>query len=201
MCSASPLASSIASQNSSRSNGKADTPWNHVDVTFSRDGELLAAQLHDFLPSGEFARLGRVMVWDTADPSEPVFNLVLPQFSHVALSPRGHRLLRRVGIELLTDQAALGFRNSGRGARVTFQDGHVEEAGVVTAADGLHSVAHKLLVDDQPVNSAYVAYRGAMPIEQAATTTSPRGTSCCTPVRSATSCSTGGGGCSTVTRS
>jgi WD40 repeat protein/DNA-binding SARP family transcriptional activator len=68
------------------------TPWNHVDVTFGRDGELLAAQLHEFLPSGRFARLGRVMVWDTADPSEPVFNVVLPQFSHVALSPRGQRL-------------------------------------------------------------------------------------------------------------
>lgn len=68
------------------------TPWNHVDLTFSRDGESLAAQLHRFLPIGEFARLGRVMVWDTADPSEPVFSILLPQFSHVALSPRGHRL-------------------------------------------------------------------------------------------------------------
>ena len=44
------------------------------------------------LPSGEFARLGRVMVWDTADPSEPVFSVTLPEFSHVALSPRGSRL-------------------------------------------------------------------------------------------------------------
>lgn len=68
------------------------TPWNHVDVTFSRDGASLAAQLHRFLPSGEFARLGRVMVWDTAQPSEPLFGILLPQFSHVALSPRGHRL-------------------------------------------------------------------------------------------------------------
>jgi len=68
------------------------TPWNHVDVTFSGDGERFAAQLHQFTPSGEFARLGRVMVWDTADPSEPVFSTVLPQYSHLALSPRSDRL-------------------------------------------------------------------------------------------------------------
>jgi salicylate hydroxylase len=40
---------------------------------------------------------------------------------------------------------------------------------VVVAADGLYSVARKLLSDDQPVSSAYVAYRGAIPIAQAAT--------------------------------
>ena len=69
-------------------------------------------------------------------------------------------------MELVTHQVAVDFENSDRGARVTFEDGHVEEAGLVIAADGLHSVARRLLVDDQPVNSAYVAYRGAMPIEQ-----------------------------------
>ncbi len=68
------------------------TPWNHVDVSFSGDGERFAAQLHRFLPSEEFARLGRVMVWDTADPSEPSVSILLPSFSHVALSPRGDRL-------------------------------------------------------------------------------------------------------------
>jgi WD40 repeat protein/DNA-binding SARP family transcriptional activator len=68
------------------------TPSNHVDVTYSRDGGSFAAQLHRFPPLGEPARLGRVMVWDTADPSTPVLSIVLPRFSHVALSPRGHRL-------------------------------------------------------------------------------------------------------------
>jgi salicylate hydroxylase len=76
------------------------------------------------------------------------------------------RACERAGVELLTDQKAVSFENSDHGARVTFEDGHVEEAEVVLAADGLHSVARRLLVDDQPVNSAYVAYRGAMPIEQ-----------------------------------
>jgi salicylate hydroxylase len=67
----------------------------------------------------------------------------------------------------VNNQRAVGFDNTDRGAAVTFEDGHVEEAAVVIAADGLHSVARRLLVDDQPVNSAYVAYRGAVPIEQA----------------------------------
>ena len=67
-------------------------PANNVDVTFSGDGKRLAGQFHRFLPIGEFARIGRVLVWDTADPSEPVFSIRLPPFAHVALSPRGDRL-------------------------------------------------------------------------------------------------------------
>ncbi|NED55648.1 3-hydroxybenzoate 6-hydroxylase, partial [Micromonospora aurantiaca] len=48
-------------------------------------------------------------------------------------------------------------------ARVTLADGHTEEAQVVIAADGLHSVARALMSDDEPVSSAYVAYRGTVP--------------------------------------
>ena len=76
------------------------------------------------------------------------------------------RACQRAGVELVTGQTAVGFENSPRGARVSFADGHLEEAPLVVAADGLHSVARRLLVDDQPVSSCYVAYRGAMPIEQ-----------------------------------
>ena len=68
------------------------TPSNNVDVTFSGDGRFLAAQVHRFLPGGEFAHLGRVMVWDTADPAKPVLSLRLPGLAHVAPSPRGNRL-------------------------------------------------------------------------------------------------------------
>ena len=75
------------------------------------------------------------------------------------------RACQRAGVELLTDQTVVGYENTERGAKATFADGHVEEAEVVIAADGLFSVARQLLVDDQPVSSAYVAYRGAMPIE------------------------------------
>lgn len=76
------------------------------------------------------------------------------------------RACRRTGVELLTDRRAVDYRNTATGAQVLLADGTVEEAAVVIAADGLHSVARGLLVDDEPVSSAYVAYRAALPIEQ-----------------------------------
>lgn len=81
------------------------------------------------------------------------------------------RAAQRLGVDLRTGMAATGYENvtlpSGQpGARVTFADGSTDQAETVIAADGLHSVARGLLVDDDPVNSAYVAYRGAVPIEK-----------------------------------
>lgn len=81
------------------------------------------------------------------------------------------RAAQRLGVDLRTGMAATGYDNvtlpSGLpGARVTFADGSADQAETVIAADGLHSVARGLLVDDEPVNSAYVAYRGAVPIEK-----------------------------------
>ena len=75
------------------------------------------------------------------------------------------RACRRAGVELLTDQLVTDYQNTGTGARVRLADGRVHEAALVIAADGLHSVARQLLVGDTAVNSAYVAYRGAVPIE------------------------------------
>ena len=81
------------------------------------------------------------------------------------------RAAERLGVDLRTGMAATAYENvtlasGGSGARVTFTDGSTPEAEAVIAADGLHSVARRLLVDDEPVNSAYVAYRGAVPIEK-----------------------------------
>jgi salicylate hydroxylase len=73
---------------------------------------------------------------------------------------------REIGVGLRTNQKVTSFENTAGGARVTVADGSPHEARVVIAADGLHSVARKLLTDDEPVNSAYVAYRGAVPIEK-----------------------------------
>jgi salicylate hydroxylase len=73
---------------------------------------------------------------------------------------------RENGVDLRTSQKVTSFENTAGGARVTVADGSAHEARVVIAADGLHSVARKLLADDEPVNSAYVAYRGAVPIEK-----------------------------------
>ncbi|MFF4575331.1 FAD-dependent monooxygenase [Streptomyces sp. NPDC001410] len=73
------------------------------------------------------------------------------------------RACRRAGVDLVTSQKAVGYENTADGARVSFADGHTEQAEVVIAADGLHSVARRLLSEDRPVSSAYVAYRGTVP--------------------------------------
>ncbi|WP_189902555.1 FAD-dependent oxidoreductase [Streptomyces spiralis] len=75
------------------------------------------------------------------------------------------RACERAGVELVTEAQVTSYESTGDGARVTLASGETHEAGVVIAADGLHSVARKLLVDDEPVSSAYVAYRGTVPAE------------------------------------
>jgi 2-polyprenyl-6-methoxyphenol hydroxylase-like FAD-dependent oxidoreductase len=76
------------------------------------------------------------------------------------------RACRDAGVELLTSHQVAAYENTGAGAKVMLADGGVREAGVVIAADGLHSVARKLLADDAPVSSSFVAYRGAVPIDK-----------------------------------
>ena len=76
------------------------------------------------------------------------------------------RACQRAGVELLTGQLVLDYQNTDTGARVRLADGRVDEAALVIAADGLHSAARQQLVGDTPVNSAYVAYRGAVPIDR-----------------------------------
>ncbi|RSM38377.1 FAD-binding protein [Amycolatopsis balhimycina DSM 5908] len=79
------------------------------------------------------------------------------------------RACERAGVELVTDAHCVSYGNTPGGARVTFAGGRTDEAETVIAADGLHSVARTLLVHDEPVNSAYVAYRGAVPFDQVRT--------------------------------
>ncbi len=76
------------------------------------------------------------------------------------------RACQDAGVELLTSRHVTGYENTGTGARALLADGGTEEAPLVIAADGLHSVARQQLVGDACVNSAYVAYRGAVPIER-----------------------------------
>ncbi|NKZ02308.1 NAD(P)-binding protein [Actinomadura latina] len=73
------------------------------------------------------------------------------------------RACERAGVDLVTSRRAVAYENTPGGARVTLADGRTEEARVVIAADGLHSVARELMSDDRPVSSAYVAYRGTVP--------------------------------------
>lgn len=72
---------------------------------------------------------------------------------------------QEAGVDLRTGQHVTGYDTTETGARVTLADGTGQRAGLVVAADGLHSVARARLVGDEPVNSAYVAYRGAVPID------------------------------------
>jgi 3-hydroxybenzoate 6-monooxygenase len=86
------------------------------------------------------------------------------------------RACQRAGVDLRTSQHVTEYETAsspvaGRArvdqdtARVRLADGEWQRARLVVAADGLHSVARDQLVGDEPVNSAYVAYRGAVPIE------------------------------------
>ncbi|MET9262038.1 FAD-dependent oxidoreductase [Amycolatopsis sp. NPDC004079] len=79
-----------------------------------------------------------------------------------------HRLFldacRDAGVELLTEQRIVSYTHDP--ATAVTDDGTVHAAPVVIAADGLHSVARKHFADDQPVSSAYVAYRGTVPIDE-----------------------------------
>ncbi|MFD2468658.1 FAD-dependent monooxygenase [Amycolatopsis silviterrae] len=79
-----------------------------------------------------------------------------------------HRLFldacRDAGVELLTEQRIVSYTQDP--ATAVTDDGTVHTAPVVLAADGLHSAARKLFADDQPVSSAYVAYRGTVPISE-----------------------------------
>lgn len=74
------------------------------------------------------------------------------------------RACRSVGVDLRTDARVVGHGTAEHGAHVVLADGERHEADVVVAADGLHSAARSLLVDDSPVSSAYVAYRAAVPL-------------------------------------
>ena len=83
------------------------------------------------------------------------------------------RACQDAGVDLRTSQHVTGYEGdagregTGDGARVRLADGTVHAARLVVAADGLHSVARGQLVGDKPVSSAFVAYRGAVPMERA----------------------------------
>lgn len=76
------------------------------------------------------------------------------------------RAAQRLGVDLVTNATCTAYEQDESGATAIFADGRRERAELVIAADGMHSVARALLVDDEPVSSAYVAYRGAIPIEE-----------------------------------
>lgn len=68
-------------------------------------------------------------------------------------------------IELITDQSIVTTEEVGETVTVTAANGDVHTGSAAIGADGLWSNARKLFSDDQPVCSEYVAYRGAIPME------------------------------------
>ncbi len=60
-----------------------------------------------------------------------------------------------------------GFQQDGEVARLTFDNGVVEEADVVIAADGIHSSLQRYVTEPSPpVHSGSVAYRGLLAMEE-----------------------------------
>lgn len=75
------------------------------------------------------------------------------------------RAAERSGVELVTDAKIVDYTAGSEEATAHLADGSTQTAPLVIAADGLHSPARHKFVGDQPVSSAYVAYRGTMPTD------------------------------------
>ncbi|MEB3102913.1 FAD-dependent monooxygenase [Ferviditalea candida] len=70
------------------------------------------------------------------------------------------------GITMLTNSEVEKVEDLGDRAQVTLTDGTIYETDAVIGADGIHSKTRKLVSDDHPVCSQYVAYRGTIPMEE-----------------------------------
>ncbi|MCQ6282318.1 FAD-dependent monooxygenase [Bacillus sp. EB600] len=68
-------------------------------------------------------------------------------------------------VSLYTDTDIHSVEKTADGVYLTNQRGEKIKGKAVIGADGIHSNVRKHFVQDQPVNSAYVAYRGTLPIE------------------------------------
>jgi 3-hydroxybenzoate 6-monooxygenase len=77
-------------------------------------------------------------------------------------------------ITLESDRDVVALSDLGGTALVRFADGGSYECGAVIGADGLWSTARGLVSGDEPIAHKFVAYRGALPVGDAA---SPAGVS------------------------
>jgi 2-polyprenyl-6-methoxyphenol hydroxylase-like FAD-dependent oxidoreductase len=73
------------------------------------------------------------------------------------------RACRAAGVDLVTDAAVHGVEVAAEYA-VAIGDRRRDTGSIVLAADGLGSRLRARISDDEPVSSAYVAYRGALPL-------------------------------------
>lgn len=81
-----------------------------------------------------------------------------------------HRILleacQAAGVTLVNDVLVQKVETGGDRARAYTAKGEVFEADAILAADGLKSTLRARVANDGPVNSAYVAYRGTVPITE-----------------------------------
>ncbi|WP_018297510.1 FAD-dependent monooxygenase [Corynebacterium lubricantis] len=79
---------------------------------------------------------------------------------------------REAGANLVNGVKVTGADDHGDGVSVHLEDANTgeklddDEADVLVAFDGIHSVFRPLCADDEPVPSAYVAYRGTSPLAE-----------------------------------
>src|ERR1700733_1584727 len=70
------------------------------------------------------------------------------------------------GVRLHTDASVVELTDTGTATVAACADGREFTAQVAIGADGLHSRIRKYFADDEPILSGFVAYRGAVPMEQ-----------------------------------
>jgi len=69
-------------------------------------------------------------------------------------------------VKTLVNQKVSSIENLDNGVRVTCENGHIYIGGFLVGADGLWSTVRKFVVNDEPVTSPYVAYRGTVPMDE-----------------------------------
>lgn len=74
---------------------------------------------------------------------------------------------REQGVALEPGTQVDDVANTDDGVAATCSDGRVYRGAAAIGADGLHSRVRRLVSDDGTVFSGYVAYRGAVPVDQA----------------------------------
>ncbi|HYZ14748.1 MAG TPA: FAD-dependent monooxygenase [Candidatus Acidoferrum sp.] len=91
--------------------------------------------------------------------------VVMHRSDLLAVLLEGCRAQPRIALE--PSKEVVQVEDRGDGVRVRCGDGSSYEGDLLVGADGLWSSLRKLVVDDgDPICSEYVAYRGALPIEQ-----------------------------------
>jgi salicylate hydroxylase len=76
------------------------------------------------------------------------------------------RACQRAGVALETGADVTSLMDDGAGVDVMCTDGRAFRGTAAVAADGLHSRTRALFSDDEAIGSGYVAYRGAVPMDQ-----------------------------------